>query len=95
VTKSKSVAIFIALCVITGVVAGVFVLGEPRSIAAADSMSLLKEGNERFVEMKLTYPNLTADRREAVASGDQKPLASVLACSDSRVPVEQIVEWID
>lgn len=91
-TKSKAVAVFTALLVVSAVVAGVFVLREPRFIPIADSLSLLKEGNERFVEMKLTYPNLNAERREAVALGPQKPFATVLACSDSRVPVEQIFD---
>ena len=90
--KNKAVAIFLTLLVICVMVAGVFVMRGRRSIAVLDSMGLLKEGNERFVEMKLTYPNQSADRRDAVASEGQMPFAAVLACSDSRVPVELIFD---
>lgn len=90
--KNKVVASIIGLLVICVLVAGVFVMRGGRSIAILDSMGLLKAGNERFVEMKLTYPNQSAVRRDAVASEGQKPFATVLACSDSRVPVELIFD---
>lgn len=91
--KKKSViAIFVALVVVCVLVAGVFVLRGQHSVAIHDSMELLKQGNERFVAMKMMYPNLNAARREATASTPQKPFATVLACSDSRVPVEQLFD---
>jgi carbonic anhydrase len=90
--KNKAIAIFLTLVLICVIVAGVLVMKERRSIAILDSMGLLKRGNERFEEMKMTYPNQSAARRDAVASEGQKPFATVLSCSDSRVPVELIFD---
>jgi len=53
---------------------------------ADQALQLLKEGNARY----LTKTN-HAERREATAPG-QKPFAAVLACADSRVPVEVIFD---
>jgi carbonic anhydrase len=58
---------------------------------AEEPFKLLKEGNERFVNMKLKHPNESIERRENTAIYGQKPFAIVLACSDSRVPVEIIL----
>lgn len=57
-----------------------------------ETVRLLKEGNARFVAMKMQHPNLSASRREAVAAQGQKPFAAVLGCSDSRVPIEFIFD---
>lgn len=55
------------------------------------SLMLLKEGNTRFVSGKAQYPHQDAVRRTEVAKG-QEPFATVLACSDSREPVELIFD---
>jgi len=59
---------------------------------SSDALKLLKEGNKRFVEMKLQHPNETIERRQDTAMNGQSPFAVVLACSDSRVPVEAIFD---
>jgi len=51
----------------------------------------LQEGNDRWVAGKPLHANLDAARRKATAT-EQKPIATVLACSDSRVPVEAIFD---
>ncbi len=50
----------------------------------------LTDGNNRFVEGKLSDPNVKA-RVKASASG-QFPKAFILSCIDSRVPVEQVFD---
>jgi len=55
------------------------------------SLMLLKEGNVRFVSGKMQHPNTEAERRTSTAS-EQEPFASILACSDSRGPVELIFD---
>lgn len=52
------------------------------------TVSLLKEGNARFAAGKAQYPNSDAARRMELAANGQEPLATILACSDSRDPVE-------
>ncbi len=55
------------------------------------SLMLLKEGNSRFASGKPQYPHQDATRRTEAARG-QEPFATVLACSDSRDPVELIFD---
>ncbi len=70
----------------------------PASTSAAGKMlrdaalMLLKEGNDRYVLGKVQHPNLDAERRTATATGGQEPFATVLACSDSREPVELLFD---
>jgi carbonic anhydrase len=45
----------------------------------------LLDGNQRFVAGKLEHPNQSVARRQEIAPA-QHPIASVLACSDSRTP---------
>lgn len=54
-----------------------------------DGISRLREGNERFVKGHSQHAGRTA--REDLSHG-QSPFAIVLACSDSRVPVEMVFD---
>ncbi|MCP4106544.1 MAG: carbonic anhydrase [Desulfobacteraceae bacterium] len=56
-----------------------------------EALKRLKDGNQRYVEQKLTHPNQTAERRAELSSG-QYPYAVILGCSDSRVPPEVIFD---
>ena len=56
------------------------------------TLALLQEGNERFVGGTLKHPNTDAAHRSAAALEGQEPFATVLSCSDSRVPVELIFD---
>lgn len=51
---------------------------------ADKALSLLKEGNERFVNDKSELKNVTTERRTQLTEG-QNPYAVVVTCSDSRV----------
>ena len=57
-----------------------------------DALLELLAGNDRFSSGQSTHPNLSAERRELVTSGGQHPFATVIACSDSRVPVEMLFD---
>ncbi len=46
----------------------------------------LLAGNKRFVENKLEAPNQDSARLKEVST-EQKPLVSIMSCSDSRVPL--------
>ena len=56
------------------------------------SLMLLKEGNARFVAGKQLHPNQDAERRSSTVAQGQEPFATILACSDSREPVELIFD---
>jgi carbonic anhydrase len=55
---------------------------------------ILSAGNDRFRRGRPEHPRTGRERRELAAGGDQAEhaLATVLACSDSRAPVERIFD---
>lgn len=61
-------------------------------ISAKESLALLREGNRRFeadVRSQEAFPSRA--RRLELTSG-QEPFATILGCSDSRVPVEIVFD---
>jgi carbonic anhydrase len=58
---------------------------------AAEALARLKEGNVRFAEGKTRHAHETANWRKHLV-GTQKPLATILGCSDSRVPIELVFD---
>ena len=57
-------------------------------------IALLKEGNKRFIDRKSIHPHMDAARLAQAGSEDQgdHAYATVITCSDSRVPVELIFD---
>jgi len=58
---------------------------------AAEALARLKAGNERFVRGEARFPTVQKDILAALAKG-QHPYATLLGCSDSRVPPELIFD---
>ncbi|GJQ26280.1 MAG: carbonic anhydrase [Phycisphaerae bacterium] len=52
----------------------------------------LREGNDRFARDHARHPHASADRRHETARDGQHPFAAIVACSDSRVPVELLFD---
>ena len=52
----------------------------------------LQDGNNRYLNGDGKFPNLSQARRTETAVNGQHPYATVIACSDSRVPVELIFD---
>jgi len=61
---------------------------EGPGISPDQALSQLTQGNDRYVTGAVKHPNQTAERRKETATKGQKPFATILSCSDSRVPVE-------
>lgn len=57
---------------------------------ASTVLSLLREGNTRFVGGR-SQSDFSAERR-ATSRGGQSPHAAIVGCSDSRVPVEAVFD---
>ena len=57
-------------------------------------LTMLKQGNDRFYTGKATYPHASAERLALAGREDQGKYAyaTVITCSDSRVPVELIFD---
>ena len=63
-----------------------------RAMTAQETVLALVQGNARFASGKPVHPNTDAARLAETASNGQKPTCAVLACSDSRVPVERVLD---
>ena len=57
-------------------------------VSPDQAMEMLKQGNLRFALGQSTHPNTSFSRRLLTTTDGQAPFATVIACSDSRVPVE-------
>jgi len=55
-------------------------------------LQILKEGNARFVAGKRDHPGEFLTRARETAEHGQRPIATFLSCSDSRVPLEIIFD---
>jgi carbonic anhydrase len=60
-------------------------------LSAEQGLRRLIEGNKRFVRGKARFPTVCKDTLAALARG-QQPYATILGCSDSRVPPELIFD---
>jgi len=61
------------------------------TISGEDALKQLKEGNARFLEGKARFPTVQKEILADLAKG-QSPYATILSCSDSRVPPELIFD---
>ncbi|MBZ0265011.1 carbonic anhydrase [bacterium] len=57
-----------------------------------EALQMLKDGNKRFASDQLIPDRKFKERREQTAREGQKPFAAILACADSRVPVELVFD---
>jgi carbonic anhydrase len=63
----------------------------PSDATPDQALQTLMAGNKRFMAGKVTSPNRTLARLQALGE-KQAPFASVLGCADSRVPVEVLFD---
>lgn len=64
---------------------------ETHATGAGEALARLKEGNQRFMDEKPLHSNESASWRSLLLE-TQKPFATVLGCSDSRVPPELVFD---
>ena len=84
---------FLVLVLMTGMVGGC-TQPDPGLVyqVLKDPLDALKAGNKRFVTGTSVHPNADGRRRTHTTKYGVKPFATVIACSDSRVPVELIFD---
>src|SRR5438105_8805589 len=57
----------------------------------SDALQRLVDGNKRYAQDELLHADHSADRRNSLVQG-QNPFATIVGCSDSRVPPEAIFD---
>jgi carbonic anhydrase len=67
-------------------------LGSPGDLTPDSALQQLREGNQRFAANELTSINHDLALLKERTADKQEPFAAVLACADSRVPVELIFD---
>ena len=66
--------------------------GEAKVVSPQEAIARLKKGNQRYVSMnRLSDPGVGPEARMPLTKG-QWPYATILSCSDSRVPSELIFD---
>lgn len=60
-------------------------------ITGQQALQKLIEGNQRFISGQMLHAHQAADWRSHLTTG-QQPFATILACSDSRVPPELVFD---
>jgi carbonic anhydrase len=60
-------------------------------ITADEALARLREGNERFVRGQARFPTVQKEILAELAKG-QRPYATIVGCSDSRVPPELVFD---
>lgn len=64
---------------------------KPADLGPKEALALLYAGNQRFAAGKPEAPHRDLERLKEVAPA-QRPLAAVLGCADSRVPIEIVFD---
>lgn len=64
---------------------------EQTAFSGDEALARLKEGNERFVSGHAKFPTVQKEVLAELAKG-QHPFATILGCSDSRVPPELVFD---
>ncbi|MBG0778299.1 MAG: carbonic anhydrase [Desulfovibrionaceae bacterium] len=93
-TRRNVILIAILLLALVGVLSWFDGTEQPVPRTPEAALKVLRDGNERFREGRALNPRTRTDRLRLAASGDQADyaLATVLACSDSRVPVSRVFD---
>ena len=56
------------------------------------ALDRLMAGNQRFVDAQMQHPDQDPDHRLTLSSQGQQPFATILTCSDSRLPPELLFD---
>lgn len=78
----------LGLALVIGALNTLWAASEGPGVSPDQALEMLKKGNARYLAGKQEHPHQDFGRRELTAEKGQHPFATVLSCSDSRVPVE-------
>ncbi|MBA4028873.1 MAG: hypothetical protein C0475_07025, partial [Planctomyces sp.] len=78
-----------AACALLSAASGSLALAGP---GADEALSALTEGNARFAAGQPEHINAGTDRVALTARQGQTPMAAIVSCADSRVPIERVFD---
>lgn len=91
-TKMKKIGhALLILLLLTALTAPTLASGAA-GVSADEALKMLKDGNARYLGGTPQHPRQGPERRALTAGQGQHPFATLLSCSDSRVPVEVIFD---
>jgi methyl-accepting chemotaxis protein/carbonic anhydrase/predicted small secreted protein len=81
------------LLLLTVIASGATTTAQPAGAITSDqALQRLQNGNARYVAGQAKYPNGDAIRRAETVKDGQHPYVTVIGCSDSRAPIEQVFD---
>jgi carbonic anhydrase len=78
--------------IFAGIAMGTCAAEEAATVSPGEALMQIKIGNARYASGKPKFPHVTGDRRKETAEGGQHPVATIISCSDSRVPPEYLFD---
>lgn len=92
-SSRKIVRKFFALFLVLGLLASYATAAERSIITDPEkAMQMLVEGNKRFMEGHIEKHDISKAKKEDLFKNGQNPFATVVSCSDSRVPPELVFD---
>ncbi|HBF33164.1 TPA: carbonic anhydrase [Candidatus Sumerlaeota bacterium] len=91
----KTLSLFKSLLfagIIAGISVAVWAAEETATLSPGEALMQIKTGNARYASGKSKFPHIAANRRKETAEGGQHPVATIISCSDSRVPPEYLFD---
>ncbi len=88
----RSNLLLAALVMVLVLTAPALASGPGAEVSPDAALTMLQDGNARFVAGKPKHPHQNKERRVLTATKGQAPFATILSCSDSRAPVELIFD---
>ena len=82
----KALICLLSIFIVTGALAVSHTASQ--GVSPDDALKMLLDGNKRFVSNEAQHPHQSIEQRVRTAKEGQKPFATILTCSDSRVPPE-------
>lgn len=94
VKKWKKSIVLIGTLILVALASVVIPAGAAEKPFPAEAIELLQKGNERFYSGKAIHPHTSTERliQAGVENQGDHAFATVITCSDSRVPVERIFD---
>jgi len=83
----KKLTLLLSVFVATGLI-----LSAQSKLTPEQALKALKDGNKRYVENNRTYTNQDKARIDETSTSGQHPYATIIGCSDSRVPIEHVFD---